>query len=43
MTVKILDYGGTLTHIQVPDKDGKIGDVILGCDNIEGKTETYHV
>ncbi|WP_369811348.1 aldose epimerase family protein [Hymenobacter convexus] len=32
----ITNYGGTLTSLLVPDKDGKMGDVILGFDNVSG-------
>jgi len=36
MTVKITNYGGALTEICVPDKNGCIEDVILGYDNVSG-------
>ena len=36
MEVKIIDYGGIITHLKVPDKNGKIEDVVLGYDNLEG-------
>ena len=36
MIVKILNYGGTVTDIIVPDKDGKMGDVVLGYDSLSG-------
>lgn len=32
----ISTYGGTLTSLLVPDKDGKLSDVILGFDNASG-------
>ncbi len=32
----ISTYGGTLTSLLVPDKDGKMSDVILGFDNVGG-------
>ena len=32
--VSITNYGGTVTSIFVPDKDGKIGDVVLGFDSV---------
>src|SRR5262245_42957844 len=35
MVVKITNYGGTITEIHVPDRDGKIDDVVLGFDNFE--------
>ena len=32
----ITNFGGTLTSLLVPDKNGKMGDVILGFDNVSG-------
>ncbi len=34
--VKITDYGGTVVAIEVPDKEGNLGDVALGFDSVEG-------
>ena len=36
MIVKILNYGGTVTDIIVPDKHGKSGNVVLGYDSLGG-------
>ena len=36
MIVKILNYGGTVTDIIVPDKAGKMGNVVLGYDSLSG-------
>jgi aldose 1-epimerase len=36
MVVKILNYGGTITDIIVPDKNGEPGDVVLGFDSLSG-------
>ncbi len=36
MVVKIMTYGGIITQILVPDKTGKMGDVVLGFDSLEG-------
>src|SRR6202022_154892 len=36
ITVKILNYGGTITNIIVPDKKGEPGDVVLGFDSLSG-------
>ena len=33
MTVRISNFGGTLVSLEVPDRDGKLGDVVLGYDN----------
>src|SRR4051812_16710815 len=34
MTVKIITYGGIVTEIDTPDRDGKIANVALGFDNL---------
>ena len=36
MEAAITNYGGTLVSLKVPDKSGKIGDVVLGYDKVEG-------
>ena len=36
---KILTYGGIVTELHVPDRDGKLGDVVLGFDNLEDYVE----
>ena len=33
MSVAISNFGGTLVSLKVPDRDGKLGDVVLGYDN----------
>jgi aldose 1-epimerase len=33
---KVITYGALLTELHVPDKDGKLGDVVLGFDDIKG-------
>ncbi len=35
-SVSVINYGGIVTSICVPDKDGKLADVALGFDNIDG-------
>ena len=35
MLVSILNYGGILQSIVVPDRNGKLADVVLGFDNLE--------
>jgi aldose 1-epimerase len=35
MTVRILDFGGIITEIHVPDRDGVFADVALGFDTLE--------
>ena len=36
MTAKIMTYGAIVTELLVPDRDGKLADVVLGFDNLEG-------
>lgn len=36
MSVKILNYGGMVTQMLVPDKTGKIADVVLGYADMKG-------
>jgi aldose 1-epimerase len=36
MQVAISDFGGTVVSIRVPDRFGKMGDVVLGYDSVEG-------
>jgi aldose 1-epimerase len=35
MTAKIMTYGAILTELDVPDRDGKPADVVLGFDNLK--------
>ncbi len=35
MSVKITNYGGIVTSIITPDKDGKLADVVLGFDDLQ--------
>jgi aldose 1-epimerase len=41
MIVKITNYGGTITELHVPDRDGKTADVVLGFDNLKGYTDGH--
>ncbi|MCB9384597.1 MAG: galactose mutarotase [Bryobacterales bacterium] len=34
--VRIATYGGTVVSVKVPDKSGKIADVVLGFDSLDG-------
>lgn len=36
VTVKITNYGGIITHLITPDKNGKAGDITLGYDTLDG-------
>ncbi len=33
--VRIIEYGGIVVGIKVPDRDGNLGDVVLGFDDLE--------
>jgi aldose 1-epimerase len=33
---KVMTYGAILTELEVPDRDGKLGDVVLGFDDLKG-------
>ncbi len=33
---KVMTYGATLTELDVPDRSGRMGDVVLGFDSIDG-------
>jgi aldose 1-epimerase len=36
ITMKVITYGGIITELDVPDKNGKIDNIVLGFDNLEG-------
>lgn len=36
MTVRIMTYGATITSLEVPDRHGELGDVVLGYDSLAG-------
>ncbi len=40
MTVKIVNYGGIVTQIFTKDKNGSMGDVVLGFDSLAGYRQT---
>lgn len=35
MTMKVINYGGIITYLTAPDKDGKFEDVMLGYDSLQ--------
>jgi len=35
LRAKVTNYGGILVSTEVPDRDGKLGDVVLGYDNLD--------
>ncbi len=36
MEVRAITYGGIITSLKVPDKAGRLGDVVLGYDSLQG-------
>ncbi|HTO73858.1 MAG TPA: aldose epimerase family protein [Gemmatimonadales bacterium] len=36
LVVKVTNYGGTITELLAPDRDGRLGDVVLGFDDLAG-------
>lgn len=41
MEVTLLNYGATIQSIKVPDREGKLGDVLLGFDSLDGYKGTH--
>ncbi|MGB8473128.1 MAG: aldose epimerase family protein [Candidatus Acidiferrum sp.] len=39
---KVITFGATLTELFVPDRHGKMGDVVLGFDNLDGYDSGPH-
>jgi aldose 1-epimerase len=39
MSAEIINYGASVVKLKVPDRNGKIEDVILGYDNLNGYVE----
>ena len=38
-----MTYGGIVTSLKVPDKNGNFGDVVLGFDNLDGYTKDAYL
>ena len=36
ISIEVINYGGIITNIRVPDSKGQIKDIALGFNNIEG-------
>ena len=39
VVVQVITLGGAVTSIQVPDKNGKVEDVVAGYDTVEGEEQ----
>lgn len=40
LVMKVMNYGAIITELHVPDKAGKMADVVLGFDNLDGYVES---
>jgi len=40
LTAEIINYGGIVVSLYVPDKNGKADDVVLGCDSLEDYSDS---
>ncbi|MEZ4973012.1 MAG: aldose epimerase family protein [Cyclobacteriaceae bacterium] len=36
ISMSVITYGGIITSLKTPDRNGKLGDIVLGYDNLEG-------
>ena len=36
LTAKVITYGAIVTELDVPDRDGKSANIVLGFDNLDG-------
>ncbi|WP_437501707.1 hypothetical protein [Sorangium sp. So ce1099] len=36
LVAKVMTYGATVTELHVPDRTGKMGDIVLGHDDLDG-------
>ena len=36
MEVRVIDFGGAIVSLRVPDREGRMGDVVLGYDSLGG-------
>jgi aldose 1-epimerase len=42
MEARIIDFGGIVTSLKVPDRQGKLGDVVLGYDSLDDYVKNPH-
>ncbi|PRY06842.1 aldose 1-epimerase [Pontibacter ummariensis] len=43
MQMQITDYGATITSLLTPDREGEVGDVVLGFDSLSGYMSPEYV
>jgi hypothetical protein len=41
LVCNIITYGGIITELHVPDRDGKSADVVLGCDSLKAYEQDH--
>jgi aldose 1-epimerase len=41
IVAKVITFGGIVTELHVPDKDGKLADVVLGCPDLKTYEEGH--
>jgi aldose 1-epimerase len=41
--MKVTTYGGTVTSLKVPDKNGQMGDIVLGFNDVSGYTSPAYL
>lgn len=41
LVLKVTNFGATVTELHVPDASGKLGDVVLGFDSLDGYRKQY--
>jgi aldose 1-epimerase len=41
LVCKIMTYGGIITELHVPDRNGKSADVVLGCDSLKAYEQDH--
>ena len=41
LEVRLIDFGGIITHLYAPDRDGQLADIVLGFDSLSGYEGEY--
>ncbi len=39
LRMRVISYGGIITSVETPDRDGTLGDIVLGYDELQGYLE----
>ena len=43
LEVRTINYGGIIVSLRVPDKNGNLGDIVLGYDKLDGYLQNPHL